>query len=174
MSCNCNKPCGCVDTTLTSPVTALCNNAEPCEEVVYAGCVAYTGNNIVDAGISTGDRMDIIVKKLVMLYTNPECIDPTATCQAITDFQVLSITTTGAIVYWSVPGAPATISAVTLEYSTDPTFATSTTVDVTASTQWTIINLLPNTNYYVRMITGTTLVPECCTSVTLNFKTLAS
>lgn len=175
MSCNCNNnPCGCTDTTLTSPVTTVCNNTEPCEELVYTECVSYNGNNIVDIPINNNDRMDIVIKKIVSYLTNPTCFDITAECQAIYDFEVQGITSTAATVFWTVPGAPAEITSVKIEYSTSPTFGTSTIVTVTAATQWSLINLIPNTEYYIRMITGTDAEVDCCTSITLNFKTLAS
>jgi hypothetical protein len=174
MSCNCNtKPCGCQDTKLTTPLTTYCKNQEPCEEAVFTECVEYNGNNIVDIEIKNGERLDTTLKKFVLYLTNPTCFDPTATCQAVKDFEVLDITSTEGTVFWVVPGAPAAITAVTLEYSTDETFATSITADVTGMTQYKIINMIADTEYYIRLKTSTAGSPDCCTSITLNFKTLA-
>lgn len=174
MSCNCNnKPCGCQDTKLTTPLTTYCKNQEPCEEAVFTECVEYNGNNIVNIEIKNGERLDTILKKLVLYLTNPACFDPTATCQAIKDFEVLDINSSEGTVFWVVPGAPAAITAVTLEYSTSKTFVTSTVVTVTGLTQYKIINMIPNTDYYIRLKTSTLGSPNCCTSITLNFKTLA-
>jgi hypothetical protein len=63
-----------------------------------------------------------------------------------------------------------------LDVSTDPTFATGVVQVALSSsyTQWTIINLLANTNYYVRIKTSTSVSVDCCTSITLNFKTLTA
>jgi hypothetical protein len=174
MSCNCNnKPCGCQDTKLTTPLTTFCKNQEPCEEAVFTECVEYNGNNIVDIQIKKGERLDETLKKFVLYLTNPTCFDPTATCQSIKNFEVLGITSTVGTVFWVVPGAPAAITAVTLQYSTDETFATSITADVTGMTQYKIINMIANTEYYIRLKTSTAGSPDCCTSITLNFKTLA-
>lgn len=174
MSCNCNtKPCGCEDTKLTTPLTTYCKNQEPCEEALFAECVEYGGNDIVDIAINSGERLDTILKKLVLYLTNQSCFDPTATCQSIKDFEILGITSSEATVYWSVPGSPAAITAVTLEFSTDPTFATSTTADATGLTEYKIINMLADTDYYLRFKTSTDGNPDCCTSITLKFRTLA-
>jgi hypothetical protein len=88
----------------------------------------------------------------------------------------LNIKVTEGTVFWSYPPAPAAITAVKLQYSTDPTFATGVVQVALSSsyTQWTIINLLANTNYYVRIKTSTSVSVDCCTSITLNFKTLTA
>lgn len=177
MSCNCiSTPCGCTETALTSPVTTVCNNAEPCEEITAFECVLYTGNNIYDIGINNGDRLDVVIKKLALYLTDPTCYDPTAVCQSIKEFEILDVKTTESTVFWSYPPAPAAITAVKLQYSTDPTFGTGVT-DVSLSssyTQYTIINLLADTTYYLRILTSTVSSPDCCTSITLSFKTLTA
>ena len=92
------------------------------------------------------------------------------------DFEILDIKTTEATVFWSYPPAPAAITAVKLEYSTSPTFA-SGVVQVALSssyTQWTIINLVANTTYYLRIKSSTSSSADCCTSITLSFKTLTA
>lgn len=173
MSCNCNnKPCGCEDTKLTSPITTYCKNQEPCEEAVFTECVEYNGNDIVDIQINSGERLDETIKKLVLYLTNPTCFDPTATCQAIKNFEVLGITSSEATVYWDIPAAPAALTAVTVEYSTDPTFATGVAADATGLTEYKMINLINFTDYYIRFKTSTDGNPDCCTSITLKFKTL--
>ena len=177
MSCNCiSTPCGCTETALTSPVTTVCNNTEPCEELTAFECVSYTGNNIYTLGVNTNDRLDVVIKKLALYLTNPACYDPTATCQSIKDFEILDIKTTEGTVFWSYPPAPAALTAVKLEYSTSPTFA-SGVVQVSLSssyTQYTIINLVANTTYYLRIKSSTSSSADCCTSITLSFKTLTA
>lgn len=177
MSCNCiSTPCGCTETALTSPVTTVCNNAEPCEEITAFECVLYTGNNIYDIGINNGDRLDVVIKKLALYLTDPTCYDPIATCQSIKDFEILDIKTTECTVFWSYPAAPAAITAVQLQYSTDPTFVTGTvSVDLANTyTQYTLINLLANTTYYLKINSSTSSSANCCTSITLSFKTLTA
>jgi len=177
MSCNCiSTPCGCTETALTSPVTTVCTNAEPCEEITAFECVLYTGNNIYDIGINNGDRLDVVIKKLALYLTDPTCYDPTAVCQSIKDFEILDIKSTEATLFWSYPPAPAAITAVKLEYSTDPTFAVGVTqVPLNNTyTQWTAINLVANTTYYVRIKTSTSVSTDCCVSITLSFKTLTA
>jgi len=175
MSCNCNSnPCGCQDVRLTAPVTT-CANTEPCEEIIFGACVTYTGNDIYDIPVNNGDRLDEVIQKWVLYMTNPGCFDQTSPCQAIRTFSIDNVQPTEATIYWVVPGAPADIVSVTLEYSTDPTFTTGVNSQVvTGYTQWTIINLLQDTTYYVRFKTSATEDPDCCTSITMYFKTLLS
>lgn len=174
MSCNCKKTnCGCVEPTLTSPVTTVCNNTEPCEEITGFECVKYNGNDIYSLGINNGDRLDVVIKKLALYLTDPLCYNTAASCQSIKDFSVVDIASTTASVFWSYPPAPAAVSSVKLEYSTDPTFATSTIVSLTSTyTSYNIINLTANTTYYVRFVSSTVSSPDCCESIVLSFKTL--
>lgn len=174
MSCNCKAtPCGCVETTLTSPVTTVCNNTEPCEEVAEFQCVEYTGNDIFSLGILEGDRLDVVIKKLALYLTDPTCYDPTAVCQSIKDFKILDIASTTASVFWSYPPAPAAITTVKLQYDTDPAFGSAVTVSLNNTyTSYSVINLTANTTYYVRFISSTALSADCCESIILSFKTL--
>ena len=114
MSCNCQaKPCGCEDTKLVSPVTTTCSTSELCDEIINFGCVKYTGNNIYTIDIKNGERLDAVVKKLVLYLTNPNCFNPLATCQSIKDFNIGSIKQTEATINYTVPSAPATIASTT-------------------------------------------------------------
>jgi hypothetical protein len=178
MSCNCQaKPCGCEDTKLVSPVTTTCSTSELCDEIINFGCVKYTGNNIYTIDIKNGERLDAVVKKLVLYLTNPNCFNPLATCQSIKDFNIGSIKQTEATINYIVPAAPATIVSTKLQWSTDPTFVSgvsSQVILVNATPKWTIINLSANTTYYVRLLTSTSASADCCTSITLSFKTLTT
>jgi hypothetical protein len=75
MSCNCHSchphSCNCNNTPPTPPI---CNNGEKCEEVIDAGCVEYTGDNIDTFGIVTGDRMDAILNKLDLNSSSQEIV----------------------------------------------------------------------------------------------------
>lgn len=174
MSCNCKStPCGCVETSLTSPVTTVCSNIEPCEEITGFECVKYMGNDIYSLGILEGDRLDVVIKKLALYLTDPICYDTTAVCQSIKDFKILDIASTTASVFWSYPPVPAAVSSVKLQYDTDPTFGSPVTVSLANTyTSYSIINLTANTTYYVRFISSTVSSADCCESITLSFKTL--
>jgi hypothetical protein len=178
MSCNCQpKPCGCEDTKLVSPVTTECAISELCDEVVSFECVKYTGNDIYTIDIKKNERLDLVVKKLVLYLTNPNCFNPLATCQSIKNFNISNVKQTEATISYTVPGAPATITSTKLQWSTDPAFVTVTgsqSILVSATPKWTIINLSANTTYYVRLLTSTSGSADCCTSITLSFKTLTT
>ena len=118
-----------------------------------------------------------ISKKCILPYTLNLIFYPLATCQSIKDFNIGSIKQTEATINYTVPIAPATIASTKLPWSTDPTFASgvaSQVILVAATPKWTIINLAANTTYYVRLLTSTSASADCCTSITLSFKTLTT
>ena len=78
MSCNCNS--NNTDSTITTPPP--CINGEPCEEVIDAGCVEYTGANISSLNILKGDRVDTILNKLSVNSTTQNiAVNDSATIQ---------------------------------------------------------------------------------------------
>jgi len=95
-NCKHKVPCGCDDVGLTTPTacttgTPECPTPDPCPETFCAGCVVYCGDSILDVGIDKGDRLDVIIQMMTLLFTNPNCILPVFT-GAITG---LTITTAG-------------------------------------------------------------------------------
>ncbi len=90
MSCHKCKsdPCGCADHGLTTPCSYTdCTEptAETCEELHCMECVTYCGNtfNAYDTGgailfsINNGERLDLILQKLVLMHYTPACVVPT-------------------------------------------------------------------------------------------------
>ena len=75
-----NTSCGCKDTayttvkTFTCPPDTLCPTPVKCSEFLDAACV-YLTDGIVDAGIQPGSSLESILQQLVLLVTNPACVD---------------------------------------------------------------------------------------------------
>ena len=75
-----NTSCGCNDTayatvkTFTCPPDTLCPTPIKCSQFLDAACV-YLTDGIVDAGIQPGSSLESIVQQLVLLVTNPGCVD---------------------------------------------------------------------------------------------------
>ena len=75
-----NTSCGCKDTayttvkTYTCPPDTLCPTPVKCSEFLDAACV-YLTDGIVDAGIQPGSSLESILQQLVLLVTNPGCVD---------------------------------------------------------------------------------------------------
>jgi hypothetical protein len=85
-SCKHNTPCSCGDVGYTTPLatpceigTDACPNPDPCGETFCAECIPYCGDTIVDLGINSGTRMDVVVQMLALYLTNPGCIIPNTT-----------------------------------------------------------------------------------------------
>ena len=84
MSCkkcgNSNTNCGCKDTayttvrTYTCPPDSACPTPLKCSEFFDAACVFMT-DGIADAGIQPGSSLESIIQQLIMLVTNPACVD---------------------------------------------------------------------------------------------------
>ncbi len=82
MSCSKCKssklPCGCEDTSLESGVvcnTEPCENPEPCPETFSAGCVVWTGPDLIcnSTVIATeGMRMDQVLETMIALFCGPQ------------------------------------------------------------------------------------------------------
>jgi len=170
MSCR-TKPCGCNDVGLTTQSACGhvdCPNPEQCAETFSGECIVYTGDTIIDANIQYGDRFNEIVQKLVLMFTNPMCIDPTSSCQSPIGLMSTAITTTAVTVKW-LP-APGAIS-YNLEYKqpSDLSWMVIGPILPVPTPMQTIINLIPNTDYLIRVTSN--CASTTCTSLTIQVKT---
>jgi hypothetical protein len=84
MSCsNCGSKtagCGCTDTAYTTPKVYTCppdtSCPQPvrCSEFMDAACI-FLNDGIADAGIQPGSSLESILQQLILLVTNPGCVD---------------------------------------------------------------------------------------------------
>ena len=164
-TCKCDdKYCGCADKAI--PVappceqgTADCPYPEPCSETFSAQCSIYTGDDLVELGISKGDRMSDVVQRLGLWLLRAGCINPTATCQAVTDLHTTYISGSMVKLAWS-PSASA--STYTVQYSPDNLSWFSYTPDIAGtSSTYSIGSLTSGTDYYFRILTNCTSGGPC-------------
>lgn len=172
--CNtCNKhkeECGCTKSLSTSDLCNTlpdCPNPEKCPETFDAGCVVYMGDTIIDLDIKTGDRMDQVLQKLVLALTNPGCVLPNSTCNAVLGLATTSISSTIINLKWLVAANAISYSVEyraisSLTWLINPTLAPTITQDY-------ISGLTPGTEYYIRV--NTICSSGNCYSVTLKVKT---
>jgi hypothetical protein len=81
MSCHkCKKTkCGCADQPLFVPPTfsndpTVCpEDSEKCTELFLAECVCWPGPDICELDIKTGDRIDEIMRKLILTMSQVSC-----------------------------------------------------------------------------------------------------
>jgi hypothetical protein len=72
--------CGCKDTAYTTPKVYTCppdtSCPQPvrCSEFMDAACI-FLNDGIADAGIQPGSSLESIVQQLILLVTNPGCVD---------------------------------------------------------------------------------------------------
>lgn len=177
---NCNKckqdRCGCSDSALNMPATFSNNptacppNSEPCVEVFDMACICYQGDDIVELDIQRGQRLDIVLQKLVLAITDPGCAifsDPT-TCQSAINLTVTNLTTSSFDIAWDTV---ASATGYSLEYKESTATTWLVTPAISAPlTNGTIVGLTPDTIYDIRINTICTL--GTCYSLTIRIKTL--
>lgn len=169
MSCPPNNPCNpCAD---CPPAPALnlppCEGGEPCEEVVGAACLSYTGPNLPALGILNNDRLTTVLTKLHKVVNG--LITPTIPLVSYT----ATNTTTAAgnppynitylglgPVYTSTAGATSSSTTVTVGSTTG--LAVGMTVEVTAgvgafAAGTTVISIPTNTTFVVSAAPTTAL-----------------
>lgn len=165
MSCKHNKPCGCGDQPLKTP--GPCNetepcNREPCSELFCEDCIIHcqpdisvtiSGNTLT---ISQGMRWHDILQQIMCFIMAPNCFGIIAH-----GLQLLQKTSGSITIKWI--GDPATAYDITWQEGqniyTDTVIAVST---------YTIVNLIPDTVYTVKIITN----GSQCETVTMTIKTL--
>ena len=185
MACNCTKcssNCGCSDTALTNACTYTdCSTgSERCDDIQCAECVSYCGTSfqIGTTGelivINSGERLDSIIQKFAMILSNGlgACTsndlqhDPYNVYAGVITSSTVSViwdgvwsSSTGYNIYYDTQIAP-----------TGWTLANAVPI-VTTSSDYTIINLLANTAYKVKVVDNGNDV--ACKPIEILFSTLA-
>jgi hypothetical protein len=130
MACNCtkcnsNKPCGCLDPALTNPCSYTdCCDGETCEEISLANCVSWPGPDICEFDIKIGDRMDEVIKKLILATSQTSCIATFSGASVLFEDSVEEpsgcVTRTYTVTYYKEsPGGPS-VPVDTIVFSTPP------------------------------------------------------
>lgn len=177
-NCGHNWKCGCNDRALNTPPPCPqgvnCPDPSPCSEIWDSACVVYNGDPIRELDINPGDSMNLIMNKLILLSTNPTCVDPDSDCQSVLNVHSTQITSSSIYLSWN--NAPNATSYV-VEYT--PVSAISWVVNpavIPTNHTDVITGLAPNTDYYVRVNAYNNLAsPTCnCYSLTIKVTTLNS
>lgn len=174
-TCKCTKkPCGCEDAPLTtgSPCaqdTPECPNPNPCAETFSSDCIIFTGDSILDTGFNYGDNLTVLMQKLSIWLTNPNCINPAFSCKSPVNFRTTNITTTTIKLAWDAV-ASATLYIVEYKLSTSNTWTLNAPLTPVANPTDTIGGLTSNTTYDIRV--SATCPSGTCYSVTIQVKTI--
>ena len=177
---NCNKckqnRCGCSDSPLSIPATfsndpTVCPpNSEQCSEVFDMACICYQGDDIVELDIKQGERLDIVLQKLVLAYTSPGCatFGDNTTCQSPINLLISNLVQTSFNISWD--SVPAAISySVEYKAATDTAWLINPIVTAPVTTDL-IIGLIADTIYDVRVNAICAL--GTCYSLNIRIKTL--
>jgi Fibronectin type III domain len=167
MSCNNSKPCGCKDQALNTPPP--CNTSGPCagetcSELFCAECIvqcqpdiSVTGENL-NVVIPQGMRLDEIIQTLLVNMVAPECVGVSAVGLKLTSKSSTTIT----IRWVAIAGVNYTVT-----WQEGINVTTAVVHDVTS---YTLTNLIPDTEYTVKLVTEA----GPCESVTMTIKTNAT
>ena len=173
----CNNNCNeCSDSALTIPTNfstdpVECPTPESCTEVFNMECICYNGPDIVELDIQAGQRLNVVLNKLIMYMTNPGCATfaDDATCQGVINIITSDITTTTFNLTWNA--APAAVSYVIEYKETGAAIWTTTTPIVAPTVTAMVTGLAADTTYDVRI--QTVCAASDCYSLTIRLKTNA-
>lgn len=167
-NCGHNFKCGCSDSALTTPISCPTGpdcEGETCPQVWDAHCIVYNGDEIVDLGINPGDRLDVILQKLVLNSLNPGCVNPLNTCQSALNLRSTTVTNSSITIAWDTVG-----NGVSYQVEYKIAGAGSWTLNpIVIIGQDVISGLLPDTDYNIRV--NTVCGMGSCYSLTINVKT---
>jgi hypothetical protein len=156
-NCKHNVPCGCEDTGFTTP--------PPCNSGICEKCIVYCGDDIVELGLNQGERLDVTMQRLTLFLTNPDCIQPDATCKSVVGLKSTTITSTTIALSWLA-------EATAIDYQVEYKLASSLTWTlnpITSNTFDTIGNLTPGMTYEIRV--SSNCDEDACYSVTISVQT---
>lgn len=179
---NCNSdPCGCKDHGLTTPCgyTECGVGNERCDDVQCAECVSYCGTSFqVESSvglfkIESGERLDQILQKMALMLVNGFGLcNADNVHHAPYNLYAEGITNTTVDVVWGGISSLSTSFSVYYDTVLTPSGWTpaNTTALAPAINNFTIINLAPNTEYKIKVVS--TFGAVTCDSVEILITTL--
>lgn len=180
MSCKCKKkPCNCNDVpkitpdgyhTASSAGGIVPSQYYPANGVVYPTSAQVPYQRVFEVPVETGSTAVDVYQSLILLQTNPSCIEDMPDCQSPVGVIVASVTTTTAVVVWTPNETALTYS---IKASVDGANVFNATVASTVST-YEMTGLSPDTEYHITVgaVCDPELDPSTCTSVTIVVNTL--
>jgi hypothetical protein len=163
---NCNP---CLNCPPTPAILAPCPDGEPCDELALLSCVKYSGDEIVDANIKAGDRLDEIMQKMLIGIINADasCISPTV--KSAVKLRSTAIAKDSITIAWT---SPLDATAINLQYKA-ASAQSFTPVVATGLNTKQITGLLAGTKYYFK-ISSLSNGNITCNSVTIAVTTKAA
>jgi hypothetical protein len=137
-------------------------------EKIDSACVFLNDYSIVDTGLPENVTLEQIIQMFSLFFTNPGCITPSSPCQSVPYVYPTQITPSSIAIAW-YPSPTATQYQV--EYwNINQAIPTLMPVQFTPTPNVAVIvNLLPNSTYFVKVNTFCTT--GNCYSVTLRINT---
>jgi hypothetical protein len=163
-NCNHKVPCGCADSSLTTPPP--CNDTgncagEVCAESIGQKCVVYDNNSLLyaisgnDFEIKQGERLDEVIQRLLIFLNDPTCAEsaPVGLFASLVTVDSITLQWTG--------------SDPAYTYSIDYTDGIAALNTTSTTTSVSLTGLVPDTEYSITVTT----VDTSCASVTIKVKT---
>lgn len=168
------KNCGCNDSHASLPAsyqlgTTACPGGERCEDYVASECVLYNGDDLVDFPLEHNERVEVTLKKLILLHLDPTALTGSDGIHAPYNVETFSIKDTEAEIEWDVV-ANVTDYVVSIREGALGAW-TDVTVLATA-TKYKFINLVASTHYHVK-VTANGINASSFSSLVIAFNTTA-
>ena len=164
MSCNCNNNCGCQEQPYTTPDLPQSCSGEICTEMFCADCII---NCQPEMHVSDGDdniltmtqgmRLNEMIQRMMLFLSAPDCV-----ATAPIGLRFISKTNTTITIKWKKE----TSVNYTLRYTVNNV---NTNIAVGNVEQYTIMNLIPDTEYLISVLNTDT----GCQSVIFKIRTNA-
>jgi hypothetical protein len=168
------KNCGCNDTHVSLPATyqlgtSACPGGERCEDYIASECVLYNGDDLVDFPLEHNERVEVTLKKLILLHLDPNALTGSNGIHAPYNVETFSIKATEAEIEWdavpNVTGYEVSIRQGAL--------GSWTNVNVSSSAKtYKFINLTASTHYHVK-VTAKGINNSSYSSLIISFETTA-
>lgn len=146
--------CGCNDKALTTNATYqlgtdACPAGEACDQVMMSECIVYSGDELADFPLKDGERVEVTLKKLILLHLDPNALMGSAGIHAPYNVESFKITDTTIDIEWDAV-ANVTDYTVAIAPATSGVYVNATVAN--NATKYTFINLAPSTTYDIKVV----------------------
>lgn len=167
------KTCSCDKGLNTPPAyqlgTSACPAGERCEDYVASECVLYNGDDLVDFPLEHNERVEVTLKKLILLHLDPSALTGSDGIHAPYNVETFSIKDVEAEIEWD---AVENVTDYTVSIRQGALGAWTDVTVLATATKYKFINLVASTHYHVK-VTANGINASSYSSLVIAFTTTA-